>query len=86
MHDIFEAIAVPHDRARLGNLPVDGSDAGLERISLQGKIKGTTVTPCSAHKEKKGESATKKEGKPHTHSTQSSDPGIQWRRSRVSPG
>lgn len=27
MHDIFEAIAVPHDRARLGNLAIDGSDA-----------------------------------------------------------
>jgi hypothetical protein len=35
MNDIFDAIPVPHDRVRLGDLAVDSSDARLERVSLQ---------------------------------------------------
>lgn len=35
MNDIFDAIPVPHDRVRLGDLAIDGSDARLERVSLQ---------------------------------------------------
>jgi hypothetical protein len=35
MNDIFDAIAVPHNRVGLGNLPVDGRNARLEGVSLQ---------------------------------------------------
>jgi hypothetical protein len=34
MNDIFNAVSVPHDRVRLGDLAIDGSDARLERVSL----------------------------------------------------
>jgi hypothetical protein len=35
MNDIFDAIPVPHDRVRLGDLAIDSSDPRLERVSLQ---------------------------------------------------
>jgi len=35
MNNIFDAIPVPHDRVRLGDLGIDSSDARLERVSLQ---------------------------------------------------
>jgi hypothetical protein len=37
MDDIFDAVAVAHDRVRLGDLPVDSSDARFERISLRNR-------------------------------------------------
>lgn len=35
MNDVFDAIPVPHNRVRLGDLAIDSSHARLERISLQ---------------------------------------------------
>jgi hypothetical protein len=80
MDDIFDAIPVPHNRAGLGNLSVDGGDAGLERVSLQGDNKPQRLSSAPTTKAR----ARLKENT--THNTRSSDPGIQWRQFRVSPG
>lgn len=85
MNNIFHAIPVPHDRVRLSNLAIDSSDARLERVSLQNSA--AAASPPSADllsNRQKIEIANK--NKKTTHNTRSSDPGIQSRRSQVSPG
>ena len=44
MYDILDAIPVPHDCVRLGDLAIDSSDARLERVSLQNGHNNTTAT------------------------------------------
>ena len=81
MNDIFDAIAVPHNSVRLGNLAVDGRNARLERVSLQREKNDPQLTWSN----KKRAHEMKKKRKT-THNIRSNDPGIRWRQSRVSPG
>jgi hypothetical protein len=69
MNDIFDAVAIAHDRVRLGDLPVDSSDARFERISLRNRNEpehAKNKTSAHARLRTPNKGAKKERGEHHT--------------------